>query len=154
MALASDVAAGNGSGQRWGAARVKRSRKELSVTVALAAVIGGLVIVLLAVGIPYWLTHQRMSAQDDRAESAAYLEATGRTAEDVAAGRSGQPLQTEQEPARRWRQTAGNAVAIPDEPDDAAAGGSAASTSAGETSGGSAGQTAETSARTGGDSAR
>ena len=142
MALASDVAAGNGSGQRWGAARVKRSRKELSVTVALAAVIGGLVIVLLAVGIPYWLTHQRMSAQDDRAESAAYLEATGRTAEDVAATK------------RRWRQTAGNAVAIPDEPDDAAAGGSAASTSAGETSGGSAGQTAETSARTGGDSAR
>ena len=58
------------------------------MTVALAAVIGGLVIVLLAVGIPYWLTHRRMSAQDDRAESAAYLEATGRTAEDVAAGRS------------------------------------------------------------------
>ncbi len=91
------------------------------MTVALAAVIGGLVIVLLAVGIPYWLTHRRMSAQHDRAESAAYLEATGRTAEDVAAGRSGQPLQTEQESARRWRQTGGNAVSIPDEPDDAAA---------------------------------
>lgn len=153
MALASDVPAGNSSGQRWSDARVKRSRKELSVTVALAAVIGGLVIVLLAVGIPYWLTHRRMSAQDDRAESAAYLAATGRTAEDVAAGRSGQPLQTEQEPARRWRQTAGNAVSIPDEPDDAA-GGSAAPASAAETSGGSAGQTAETSARTGRDSAR
>jgi hypothetical protein len=147
MALARDVPAGNGSGQRWRAARGRRSRKELSVTVALAAVIGGLVIVLLAVGIPYWLTHRRMSAQDDRAESAAYLEATGRTAEDVAAGRSGQPLQTEQASARRWRQTGGNAVSIPDDPDDAAAGGSAAPASAAETSGGSAGQTAETSAR-------
>ena len=53
----------------------------------------GLLIVLFAVGIPYWLSHRNLHPQKDRSEAHAYLETTGKTAEDAVSGR----------PGRRWR---------------------------------------------------
>lgn len=50
--------------------------------------VAGLVIVLLAIGIPYWLTHRRMRPHD-LSEGRAYLDATGKTPEDASAGRPG-----------------------------------------------------------------
>jgi hypothetical protein len=61
------------------------------------AVILGVVIVALAVGIPYYMTHRRMNEHIDHGPGEAYLEATGRTREDLAAGRAG----------HTWRRTRG-----------------------------------------------
>jgi hypothetical protein len=47
----------------------------------------GLLIVLAAVGIPYWITHRRMRPHHDLTESYEYLEAAGKTPEDAALGR-------------------------------------------------------------------
>jgi hypothetical protein len=52
------------------------------------SIAAGLVIVLLAIGIPYWLTHRRLRPHD-LTEGQAYLDATGKTPEDAAAGRPG-----------------------------------------------------------------
>jgi hypothetical protein len=52
------------------------------------SIVAGLLIVLLAVGIPYWLTHRRLRPHD-LTEGQAYLDATGKTPEDAALGRSG-----------------------------------------------------------------
>jgi hypothetical protein len=49
----------------------------------------GIVIVLAAVGIPYWLTHHRMRPHYDVSESHEYLAAAGKTPEDAAVGRPG-----------------------------------------------------------------
>jgi hypothetical protein len=57
------------------------------------AVILGVIIVALAVGIPYYLTHRRMSEHIDHGPGEAYLEGTGRSREDLAA----------QRPGRTWR---------------------------------------------------
>jgi len=38
-----------------------------------ASILGGLVIVILAVGIPYLLTHKRMRSPHDHSEAQAYL---------------------------------------------------------------------------------
>ena len=48
----------------------------------------GLLIVLLVVAIPLWLTHRRMQPHD-LSEGQAYLDATGKTPEEAAAGRPG-----------------------------------------------------------------
>lgn len=47
----------------------------------------GLLIVLSAIGIPYWLTHRHMSSHYDHSDSLAYLKATGKTATDIASPR-------------------------------------------------------------------
>lgn len=52
------------------------------------SIFAGLVIVLLAVGIPYWLTHRRLRPHD-LTEGREYLDTTGKTPEDAAAGRPG-----------------------------------------------------------------
>lgn len=52
------------------------------------SIAAGLLIVLLAIGIPYWLTHRRLRPHD-LTEGQAYLDATGKTPEDAAAGRPG-----------------------------------------------------------------
>ena len=57
---------------------------------AAIALIIGLVIVGLAVGIPFWFTHKRMRDHHDVTESQAYLDATGKTPADAADGRPGQ----------------------------------------------------------------
>jgi len=59
------------------------------MTAVWISVLIGVLIVLLAVGVPYWLTHRRMRAHYDHSEGSAYLEATGKTPEDAAAGRPG-----------------------------------------------------------------
>ncbi len=59
----------------------------------LIPIVIGLAIVLLAVGTPYWLTHRRMTAQHDPAETRSYLEAAGKSAQDVASGGPGRPLE-------------------------------------------------------------
>jgi hypothetical protein len=56
------------------------------------SIVAGLVIVLLAIGIPYWLTHRRLRPHD-LAEGQAYLDATGKTPEDATAGRPGRRFQ-------------------------------------------------------------
>jgi hypothetical protein len=60
------------------------------------SIVAGLLIVLLAIGIPYWRTHRRLRPHD-LTEGQAYLDATGKTPEDAAAGR----------PGRRFRQGSG-----------------------------------------------
>jgi hypothetical protein len=67
------------------------------------AIILAVVIVGLAIGIPYFLTHRRMADHYEHAKSEAYLEATGRTAEDVSLGRKGRPWR--REAARTGRRT-------------------------------------------------
>lgn len=52
------------------------------------SIVAGLVIVVLAIGIPYWLTHRRLRPHD-LSEGRAYMDATGKTPEDAAAGRPG-----------------------------------------------------------------
>jgi len=56
--------------------------------IAILAALIGLVIVVAAVGIPLWITQHRQPAQDPD-ETAAYLAATGRTAEQLRAGEPG-----------------------------------------------------------------
>lgn len=70
------------------------------MTTLWVSIVVGLLIVLLAVGTPYWLTHRRRGrhhdlshAHHDLSDARAYLDATGKTPEDAAAGR----------PGRRWR---------------------------------------------------
>jgi hypothetical protein len=73
------------------------------MSTAIWASVVGVVIVALAVGIPYWLTHRRMRSQHDPDESQAYQEATGRSAEQIAAGVKGRPVQADRGAGRRWR---------------------------------------------------
>ena len=92
------------------------------MTVAWVAAAGGLIIVLLAVGIPYWHTHRRMSEQHDPGEAQAYLDATGRTASDVASGRSGRTFRLRRPSAQRWQETARSGASIADRPEASGAG--------------------------------
>ena len=77
---------------------------------------------LLAVGIPYWHTHRRMSEQHDPDEAQAYLDATGRTASDVASGRSGRTFRLRRQSAQRWQETARSGSPIADLPEVSEAG--------------------------------
>lgn len=68
-----------------------------------AGIIIGLVIVALAVGIPYFLTHKKMRSPHDLSEGRAYLQGKRRWMQRQAV--AGQP---EQAPRRRrleWRHT-------------------------------------------------
>ena len=72
------------------------------MAIAIIAIVIGLVIVVLAVGTPYFLTHRRMRNQHDSAEAQAYAEATGRSREQIGASHPGQPLDGG-DAADRWR---------------------------------------------------
>jgi hypothetical protein len=52
------------------------------------SIAAGVLIVLLAVAIPFWLTHRRMRPHD-LTEGQTYLDATGKTPEEAAVGRPG-----------------------------------------------------------------
>jgi hypothetical protein len=51
----------------------------------------GLLIVIAAIGIPFWITHRRMRPHHELSESYEYLETAGKTPQDAAAGRSVPP---------------------------------------------------------------
>ena len=70
---------------------------------AAAAALIGLVIVILAVGIPYWLTHRHMRPQHDPNEIQAYQEATGRPGEVIGAGKPSRTFRGATDAGRRWR---------------------------------------------------
>lgn len=65
-----------------------------------AGIIIGLVIVALAVGIPYFLTHRTMHPPYDRSEGRAYLEGKRRLLQRRAA--AGLPEQTSGKRRLRW----------------------------------------------------
>jgi len=69
---------------------------------AIGAVLLGMLIVVLAVGIPYWLTHRHMRPQHDPAEMQAYAEATDRSAEKIAAGVPGRGFDPGSRAGREW----------------------------------------------------
>lgn len=60
------------------------------MTVAIGIIIA-VIICLLAIGIPYWRTHRRLRAHGEVSQGRDYLNATGKTPEDAAAGRPGSP---------------------------------------------------------------
>lgn len=68
----------------------------MTATVWIAIVIA-VIVVACAIGIPYFLTHRRMTDHYEHEQSETYLEGTGRTPDDVASGRTGRP----------WRSRAG-----------------------------------------------
>lgn len=69
---------------------------------AIGAVLLGVLIVVLAVGIPYWLTHRHMRPQHDPAEMQAYSEATDRSAEKIAAGVPSRGFDPGSRAGREW----------------------------------------------------
>jgi hypothetical protein len=69
---------------------------------AIGAVLLGVLIVVLAVGIPYWLTHRHMRPQHDPAEMQAYAKATDRSAEKIAAGVPGRGFDPGSRAGREW----------------------------------------------------
>ena len=71
--------------------------------VAIGASLLGLLIVILAIGIPFWASHRRMRSKSDPGEVRAYQEATGRSGEAIAAGKPGQPFWRGGKAARRWQ---------------------------------------------------
>jgi len=72
----------------------------------MSAVVGetllGLLIVIAAIGVPYWLTHRHMRPQHDPAEMRAYAEATDRSTEKIAAGVPGRRFDHGSHAARDW----------------------------------------------------
>ena len=72
------------------------------MSVALEATLG-MLIVILAIGVPYWLTHRHMRPQHDPAEMQAYAEATDRSPEKIAAGVPSRGFDHESSAAREWR---------------------------------------------------
>jgi hypothetical protein len=69
---------------------------------AIGAVLLGVLIVVLAVGFPYWLTHRHMRPQHDPAETRAYERATDRSAEKIAAGVPGRGFDQGSRASREW----------------------------------------------------
>lgn len=70
---------------------------------AVGATLLGLLIVVLAIGIPYWLTHRHMRPQHDPAEMQAYANATDRSAEKIAAGAPSRGFDTGSRSGREWQ---------------------------------------------------
>ncbi|HUC27281.1 MAG TPA: hypothetical protein VMA73_31685 [Streptosporangiaceae bacterium] len=69
----------------------------------VGAMLLGLLIVVLAVGIPYWLTHRHMRPQHDPAELQAYARATDRSAEKIAAGAPSRGFDSGSRAGREWQ---------------------------------------------------
>jgi hypothetical protein len=73
------------------------------MSAAVIATLIGLLIVILAVGTPYWLTHRHMRSQHDPAELQAYAEATHRSPEKIAAGAPSPGFDAGSSAGRQWR---------------------------------------------------
>jgi hypothetical protein len=73
------------------------------MSAAVGATLAGLLIVILVIGIPYWLTHRHMRPQHDPAETRAYAEATDRSAEKIAAGAPSRGFARGSRAGREWR---------------------------------------------------
>lgn len=73
------------------------------MTAVVASILLGLLIVVVAIGVPYWLTHRHLRPQHDPGEAQAYLEATGRTAGQVAARQPGRPFWRGGRAAVNWQ---------------------------------------------------
>lgn len=69
----------------------------------IAVTLAGVLIVILAVGVPYLLTHRHMRPQHDSAEMRAYAEATDRSAEKTAAGEPSRGFHGGSRAGREWR---------------------------------------------------
>jgi hypothetical protein len=69
----------------------------------VGATLLGLLIVVLALGIPYWLTHRHMRPQHDPAEMQAYARATDRSAEKIAAGATSRGFDSGSRASREWQ---------------------------------------------------
>jgi hypothetical protein len=73
------------------------------MTTAVVSVLAGLVIAILVIGTPYWLTHRHMRPQHDPDEALAYRQATARSADDIAHGKPGRAFWHGGRAARRWQ---------------------------------------------------
>ncbi|HEY2075925.1 MAG TPA: hypothetical protein VGH53_06270 [Streptosporangiaceae bacterium] len=73
------------------------------MSAAVGQTLLGLLIVSLAIGVPYWITHRHMRPQHDSAEMQAYAEATDRSAEKIAAGAHAQGFDHGSRAGRDWR---------------------------------------------------
>jgi hypothetical protein len=73
------------------------------MTTAVVSVLAGLVIAILVIGTPYWLTHRHMRPQHDPDEALAYQQATARSAGDIAGGKPGRSFWHGGRAARRWQ---------------------------------------------------
>lgn len=73
------------------------------MSAAVGEALLGVLIVILAIGVPYWLTHRHMRPQHDPAETQAYAEATGRSAEKMAAGAPSRGFDHGSRAGRDWR---------------------------------------------------
>jgi hypothetical protein len=67
----------------------------------------GILIVLLAVGWPFWLTHRRMRPHYDSTQAQAYLDATGKTPQDAVEGQPGSKDWQNADGSQSWGDTAG-----------------------------------------------
>jgi hypothetical protein len=73
------------------------------MSTTLGVTLAGLLIVILAIGVPYFLTHRHMRPQHDPAELRAYAEATDRSAEKIAAGAPSPGFDGGSRAGREWR---------------------------------------------------
>jgi hypothetical protein len=73
------------------------------MSIAIGVTLAGVLVVVLAVGIPYFLTHRRMRPQHDPAEMRAYTQATARSAEKIACGAPGPGFDSGSRAGREWR---------------------------------------------------
>jgi hypothetical protein len=93
-------------GESWDVAVNAANPNEGGQTVMSAAVVAtllGLLIVIMAVGTPYWLTHRHMRPQHDPRETQAYAQATDRSAEKIAAGAPSPGFDGGSRAGREWR---------------------------------------------------
>jgi hypothetical protein len=63
----------------------------------------GVLIVVLAIGVPYWLTHRHTRPQHDPAEILAYAEASDWSPEKIAAGEPSRGFDGGSRAGREWR---------------------------------------------------
>jgi hypothetical protein len=73
------------------------------MTTAVVSVLVGLLIAILVIGTPYWLTHRHMRPQHDPDEALAYQQATARSADDIATGKPGRAFWRGGRAARQWQ---------------------------------------------------
>jgi hypothetical protein len=72
------------------------------MTAGVGSALLGLLIVILAVGIPYYATHRHLRPQHDPAETRAYQRATARSAGQIAARRPGRAFRYGGRDAKNW----------------------------------------------------
>jgi hypothetical protein len=73
------------------------------MTAGVGSALLGLLIVILAVGIPYYATHRHLRPQHDPAETRAYQRATARSSGQIAARKPGRAFRYAGRDAQNWR---------------------------------------------------